>query len=294
MREAVKPARAAATGSASLVRTGSRSTSAAAASTERHLAGPSGGLRCEQSSAMDHGLRRRRRRWWRRVGIGAAVAILAFPVTVAVVGVLIGLVAAAFGLVVALAVTIGPWVALGYGGYRLWRRSARNRKIQSGWNAAQPWQPPHVPPAASPPQAGPPPPAADAAERLPPEEHAQVGRIRRKAVVLIQHSDRFPAGSRNLYLVERMLDQYLPSTLDAYLALPPDAAELPITPDRRTGAQVLRSQLDILEAKLDEAAEDLRQVNVDRLLANERFLEEHFGRPSQSELRLPQERDRTA
>src|SRR5215471_5060389 len=109
-----------------------------------------------------------------------------------------------------------------------------------------------------------------------------------------QQADRFPAGSRNLYLVQRMLDQYLPSTLDAYLALPPGASELPITPDRRTGAQVLRAQLDILEAKLDEAAEDLRQVNVDRLLANERFLEEHFGRPSQSELRLPQERDRTA
>jgi len=245
---------------------------------------------------MDHGLRLRRQRRWRRVGIGAAVAILAFPVTVAVVGVLIGLVAAAFSLVVALAVTIGPWVALGYGGYRLWRRSARNRKIRAGWNAAQPWQPPTVPQAAPPPPpAGPPPPpAADAADRLPPEEHAQVGRIRRKAAVLIQHADRFPAGSRNLYLVERMLDHYLPSTLDAYLALPPGAAELPITPDRRTGVQVLRSQLDILEAKLDEAAEDLRQVNVDRLLANERFLEEHFGRPSQSELTLPQERDRTA
>jgi len=244
---------------------------------------------------MDHRLARRKRRWWRRIGIGAAVAILAFPVTVAVVGLLIGLVAAAFGLVVALAVTIGPWMALGYGGYRLWRRSARNRQMQAGWSAAQPWRPPTVPPAAQPPPASSPaPPPADATERLPPEERTQVGRIRRKAAVLIQQADRFPAGSRNLYLVQRMLDQYLPSTVDAYLALPPGASELPITPDRRTGAQVLRAQLDILEAKLDEAAEDLRQVNVDRLLANERFLEEHFGRPSQSELRLPQERDRTA
>ncbi|HKA51395.1 MAG TPA: hypothetical protein VKK19_17585 [Candidatus Dormibacteraeota bacterium] len=244
---------------------------------------------------MDHRLARRNRRWWRRIGIGAAVAILAFPVTVAAVGVLIGLVAAAFALVVALAVTIGPWMALGYGGYRLWRRSARNRQMQAGWSAAQPWRPPTVPPAGtSPPASSPAPPRADAAERLPAEERTQVGRIRRKAAVLIQQADRFPAGSRNLYLVQRMLDQYLPSTLDAYLALPPGASELPITPDRRTGAQVLRAQLDILEAKLDEAAEDLRQVNVDRLLANERFLEEHFGRPSQSELRLPQERDRTA
>lgn len=243
---------------------------------------------------MHDRLGRRKRRWWRWIGIGAAVAIFALPLALVAVAILIGLVATAFGLVVALAVTIGPWVALGYGCYWFWRRSARNRQMHAGWGTAQPGQPTvaqaNPPPAA----AAPGPPPADAAERLPPEEYAQVGRIRRKAALLLQQADRFPAGSRNLYLVERMLDQYLPSTLDAYLALPPGAAELPITPDRRTGAQVLRGQLDILEAKLDEAGEDLRQVNVDKLLANERFLEEHFGRRSHSELTLPQERDRTA
>lgn len=237
--------------------------------------------------------RRRKRRRWRKIGIGAVVAILAFPWALAAVAILIGLVAAALGVVVALAAAIGPWVALGYGGYWLWRRSARKRQMHATWGAAQPGQP-TVAPVTAQPTPPPAPPPADAAERLPPEEHMQVGRIRRKATVLLKQADRFPAGSRNLYLVERMLDQYLPSTLDAYLALPPGAAELPITPDRRTGVQVLRGQLDILEAKLDEAAEDLRQVNVDKLLANERFLEEHFGRRSQGELTLPQERDRTA
>lgn len=242
---------------------------------------------------MHDGLgRRRKRRRWRKIGIGAVVAILALPWALAAVAILIGLVAAAFGVVVALAVAIGPWVALGYGGYWLWRRSARNRQMHAAWGAPQPAQPTVGPATGPPPPPAPPP--ADAAERLPQEEHAQVGRIRRKAMVLLQQADRFPTGSRNLYLVERMLDQYLPSTLDAYLALPPGAAELPITPDRRTGVQVLRGQLDILEAKLDEAAEDLRQVNVDKLLANERFLEEHFGRRSEGELTLPQERDRTA
>ena len=243
---------------------------------------------------MHDRLGRRKRRWWRWIGIGAAVAILAFPLALVAVAILIGLVATAFGLVVALAVTIGPWVALGYGCFWLWRRSARKRQMHADWGAAQPGQPTvaqaNPPPAA----AAPGPPPADAAERLPPEEYAQVGRIRRKAGLLLQQADRFPAGSRNLYLVERMLDQYLPSTLDAYLALPPGAAELPITPDRRTGAQVLRGQLDILEAKLDEAGEDLRQVNVDKLLANERFLEEHFGRRSLGELTLPQEKEQTA
>jgi hypothetical protein len=40
---------------------------------------------------------------------------------------------------------------------------------------------------------------------------------------------------------------------------------------------VLRDQLDLLDSKLDEIADDLQRENVDRLLANERFLDEHFG-----------------
>lgn len=234
---------------------------------------------------MHTGLTRPRRRWWRWLGIAAAAAIVAFPAAVILLGIVIGLVAAAFGVAIALAVTIGPWVALGYGGYRLWRRSERRRRDQVAWAAAQPWQPP-PPPVPSP--------AADPADRLPPDERTQVGRIRRKAAVLLQQADRFPAGSRHLFVVQQMLDEYLPSTLDAYLGLPPGAADLPITPDGRTGVQVLKGQLDILEAKLDEAATDLRQVNVDRLLANERFLEQHFGRRAASELTIPAERDRTA
>ena len=234
---------------------------------------------------MHTGLTRPRRRWWRWLGIAAAAAIVALPAAVVLFAIVIGLVAAAFGVAIALGVTIGPWVALGYGGYLLWRRSERGRRDQVARAAAQPWQPP-PPPAPSP--------AADPADRLPPDERTQVGRIRRKAAVLLQQADRFPAGSRHLFVVQQMLDEYLPSTLDAYLGLPPGAAELPVTPDRRTGVQVLKGQLDILEAKLDEVATDLRQVNVDRLLANERFLEQHFGRRAPSELTIPAERDRTA
>lgn len=236
---------------------------------------------------------RRGRRWRRRAGIVVAAGILGFPILVAALGLVIGLVAAAFGLVIALGVTIGPWVALGYGIYWFSRRSARKRRAQAAWGPPPQWQPVTVPPAAPPP----PPPAphpVDPAQYLPSEERDQVGRIRRKAAVLMQQADRFPTGSRHIFLVQRMLGEYLPSTLDAYLALPPGTAQLPITPDRRTGVEVLRSQLEILESKLDEAESDLRQVNVDRLLANERFLEQHFGRPPDSELTIPEERNRTA
>ena len=234
---------------------------------------------------------RRKRRWPRVVGIGAAVAIVGFPFVIAAVAVLIGLVAAVFGLAIAAIAVAGPWVALGYGGYYLWRRSRRKRQLQASWAAAaQRWQPPAASTMSLPPAPG----ASDPAERLPQEQRDQVGRIRRKAQALLHQTDSFPAGSRNLYLVQRMLGEYLPSTLDSYLALPPGAADLAVTSDGRTGIQVLRGQLDILEAKLDEAASDLWQVNVDRLLANERFLEEHFGRPPARELTIPEAQERPA
>ncbi len=57
----------------------------------------------------------------------------------------------------------------------------------------------------------------------------------------------------------------------------------PITSDGRTALQVLRDQLDLLDSKLDEVAEDLQQRNVDRLLAHQRFLEQHFGDLSAAE-----------
>ena len=241
---------------------------------------------------MRNRLAHRRLRWWHWLGIAVVAAIVAFPVAVALFGLVVGLVAAALGLTIALAFTIGPWAALGYGGYWFWRRSKRKRREQAARAAAQPWQPATTPP---PPPAQPAPSsAADPADGVPPDERIQVGRIRRKAGLLLQQSDRFPAGSRQLFVVQRMLDEYLPSTLDAYLGLPSGTAELPITPDRRTGVEVLRGQLDILEAKLDEAATDLRQVNVDRLLANERFLEQHFGRRAPGELTIPAESDTTA
>ena len=61
------------------------------------------------------------------------------------------------------------------------------------------------------------------------------------------------------------------------------------TADGRTPLQMLHSQLDLLEAKLDEIAETVRKQRVDNLLANERFLEESFGRPKSeaAELTIP-------
>ena len=130
-------------------------------------------------------------------------------------------------------------------------------------------------------------PPPDPFVRLPDEVRAVADRIHGKATVILQQEGRFPAGSRNLHLVRRTLDEYLPSTLHSYLSIPPGSDDRVAAPDGRTTIQVVRDQLSLLETKLDEVSNDLWQADVQRLLANERFLEEHFGRRESDELRIP-------
>jgi hypothetical protein len=122
--------------------------------------------------------------------------------------------------------------------------------------------------------------------RLPAAAEKQADRIRRKAAVLSQHSDRFPLGSKDLYVVQHTASDYLPATVGAFQEVPSWSVDTPAA-DGRTPLQMLASQLDLLEAKLDEIAENVRKQRVDNLLANERFLEENFGRPDAQELTLP-------
>jgi hypothetical protein len=126
----------------------------------------------------------------------------------------------------------------------------------------------------------------DSADRLPLGVRVKVEQIRRKAEMLLEHQERFPIGSRQVFVLRRIEAEYLPAAISAHEALSGD--DRPMTPDGRTALRVLRDQLDLLDSKLDEIAEDLQRHNADRLLANERFLEVHFGHlPAEdSDLRL--------
>jgi len=151
---------------------------------------------------------------------------------------------------------------------------------------------PRAAPAASwAPAPPPPPPAApappDPFAGLPQDVRGVADRIHAKASSLLRQTDRFPLGSRNQHLVRRTLDEYLPATLHSYLSIPSGSDDLVAAPDGRTTIQVVRDQLTLLETKLDEVAGDLWQADVQRLLANERFLEDHFGRREPDELKIP-------
>jgi hypothetical protein len=112
---------------------------------------------------------------------------------------------------------------------------------------------------------------------LPIDVQVKVEQIRRKVDVLLGYADRFPPFSQDLYLVRQTATEYLPRTIDAYLALPPEKVDTPLQAGGKTAREELRAQLDLLDKKLDEIAQDLQRQDADRLLANRRFLESRFG-----------------
>jgi hypothetical protein len=178
------------------------------------------------------------------------------------------------------------WAAifLLFGGRR--RRTRRMRmRHRHGWPEAME---PAPAPAQAPvqPRIQPAPQPAVSLNRLPRDAEKKADRIRRKAAVLGQHPERFPIGSRDLYVVQRTASDYLPATVNAFLEVPSWSVDTP-TADGRTPLQMLHSQLDLLESKLDEIAEQVRKQRVDNLLANERFLEENFGGREPEELTIP-------
>ena len=124
-----------------------------------------------------------------------------------------------------------------------------------------------------------------ASGRLPAPVMAKLLEIQREIADLIPMAAQFPAGSQDLFVIQRTATDYLPTTLQAYLALPPQYAATKVVADGKTALQVLTDQLELLDSKMDEITEAAHKQDSDRLLANGRFLEERFG--AKSDLALP-------
>jgi hypothetical protein len=62
--------------------------------------------------------------------------------------------------------------------------------------------------------------------------------------------------------------------------LPPDERDRVVDGTDKTALQELKDQLALLDAKLNEIAEDLQRQDLSRLLANRQFLEDRIGRTS--------------
>jgi len=120
---------------------------------------------------------------------------------------------------------------------------------------------------------------------LPAPVMAKLLRIQQEITDLLPVAAQFPTGSQDLFVIQRTATDYLPATLQAYLALPPQYASTKVVQNGETALQVLGDQLDLLGSKMDEITDAVHKQDSDRLLANGRFLEERFG--SKSDLALP-------
>ena len=121
--------------------------------------------------------------------------------------------------------------------------------------------------------------------RLPPQLQARVAEIRQEILALLPSTAGFPLGSEDLYVIQRTATDYLPSTLQAYLALPAEYATTRRLEGGKTPLQLLDDQLQLLDDRLDEIKAAVNEQDADRLVANGRFLEERFGRePGRLEL----------
>ncbi|WP_198543107.1 hypothetical protein [Pseudofrankia sp. BMG5.36] len=94
---------------------------------------------------------------------------------------------------------------------------------------------------------------------------------------LFDRPELLRGGSQEADLVERLVDDYLPTALNTYLGLPRTFAGTHHLPDGRTPRQVLLDQLALLERAVREVTEDASNGEASRLLAHERFLADRFG-----------------
>ncbi len=84
----------------------------------------------------------------------------------------------------------------------------------------------------------------------------------------------------NVYLIRQTALSYLPDAFATYLRVPRLMAERRRIADGRTPHDVLLEQLDLMDRRLADVADDIARHDSDKLLANGRFLAEKFGTSS--------------
>src|SRR5260221_12965454 len=100
--------------------------------------------------------------------------------------------------------------------------------------------------------------------RLPADAQSKVAEIRREILELLPQAAQFPPGSADLFVLRRMAVDYLPTTIEAYLALPASYAAGRVVQDGKTPLQIMSQQLDLLDAQMDEIAEAVHRRDSDR------------------------------
>lgn len=118
---------------------------------------------------------------------------------------------------------------------------------------------------------------ADVSGRVPAEVILRMRRIEFiTASQVLPRLDCLPAGSLDLYLVERTARDYLPRAVNNYLLVPAGYVSSRV-PEEPMPLQVLIEELDLMEGQMRRIAAVVQRADMDRLLAHRRFLSERFS-----------------
>lgn len=101
--------------------------------------------------------------------------------------------------------------------------------------------------------------------------------IRRSILATLADGSAGDASDPNVYLIRATAVSYLPEAFATYLRLPRSLAEARAVAAGRTAHDLLLAQLDLMDKRLRDVAENIVRHDSDRLLANGRFLAQRFA-----------------
>ena len=114
--------------------------------------------------------------------------------------------------------------------------------------------------------------------RVPTEVSTKVAGIATTINECLPRANSLGEGSNELFGLVRTATDYLPTALQSYLDLPRAYADRKVVSNGKTSLGLLNDQLDLLNKKMDDVADDVHRADTDKLVAHGRFLEEKFGK----------------
>jgi hypothetical protein len=107
--------------------------------------------------------------------------------------------------------------------------------------------------------------------------YARAWHIRESIVATLEVEGAANEADPNVYLIRQTALSYLPEAFATYLRMPRVMAERRRIANGRTPHDVLLEQLELMDRRLEDVADDIARHDSDKLLANGRFLAEKFG-----------------
>jgi hypothetical protein len=107
--------------------------------------------------------------------------------------------------------------------------------------------------------------------------YAKVVSIRGSILGTLDEGTAGDAADPNVYLIRQTALAYLPDAFTSYLRIPRVMAERRPIAGGKTPHDALLEQLDLMDRRLADVADDIARHDSDKLLANGRFLAEKFG-----------------